>query len=67
MEVCNELQASVFERNGTEIFCEECGKRWRMTELGELEALSGETEFSHIPDWYERICASQSKTARTCC
>ena len=24
-----------------------------MNELGELEALEGETEFSHIPDWYE--------------
>lgn len=24
-----------------------------MTELGELEAVSGETVFSHIPDWYE--------------
>ena len=24
-----------------------------MTELGELRALEGETEFSHIPDWYE--------------
>ena len=38
---------------GAELFCESCGKRWRMTELGELEALEGETEFSHIPDWYE--------------
>ena len=36
------------------LFCGECGKRWRMTELGELEALDGQpTEFSHIPDWYE--------------
>ncbi len=33
--------------------CEECGKEWEMTELGELRALRGETEFSHIPDWYE--------------
>ena len=38
---------------GTELFCEKCGKRWEMTELGELRAKSGETEFSHIPDWYE--------------
>ncbi len=38
---------------GAELFCESCGKRWRMTELGELEAVDGETEFSHIPDWYE--------------
>ena len=38
---------------GTELFCTQCGKRWTMTELGELEAQTGETEFSHIPDWYE--------------
>lgn len=37
---------------GTCIFCESCGKKWEMTELGELKALNGETEFSHIPDWY---------------
>ena len=33
--------------------CDNCGKQWQMTELGELKALDGETEFSHIPDWYE--------------
>ena len=38
---------------GTALFCEACGKTWEMTELGELEATDGETEFSHIPDWYE--------------
>ncbi|MBO4229460.1 MAG: 1-acyl-sn-glycerol-3-phosphate acyltransferase [Clostridia bacterium] len=38
---------------GVELFCDACGKRWRMSELGELSAENGETEFSHIPDWYE--------------
>ena len=38
---------------GTVLKCDACGKEWNMTELGELEAVSGETEFSHIPDWYE--------------
>lgn len=38
---------------GDEIFCSECGKRWRLTVKGSLEAVSGETEFDHIPDWYE--------------
>ncbi|MBP5567506.1 MAG: 1-acyl-sn-glycerol-3-phosphate acyltransferase [Bacteroidales bacterium] len=38
---------------GTRIRCNHCGKEWEMTELGELKAVSGETEFSHIPDWYE--------------
>ncbi|MBO4413676.1 MAG: hypothetical protein J5830_03115 [Clostridia bacterium] len=35
------------------LFCRACGKSWRMTELGELEAEDGNTRFSHIPDWYE--------------
>ena len=35
------------------LICEACGKSWRMTELGELEADGGGTEFSRIPDWYE--------------
>jgi transcription elongation factor Elf1 len=38
---------------GAQLICEACGKSWTMTELGELSADSGETEFSHIPDWYE--------------
>jgi hypothetical protein len=33
--------------------CDACGKEWEMTELGELKATKGKTEFSHIPDWYE--------------
>jgi len=33
--------------------CNHCGKSWEMSELGELRAHTGETEFSHIPDWYE--------------
>ena len=37
----------------TELSCTHCGKVWEMTELGELCAKTGETEFSHIPDWYE--------------
>ena len=37
---------------GTEIFCRHCGKRWQLKENGELEATSGKTEFSHVPDWF---------------
>ena len=37
---------------GSEIFCEECGKRWNLNEDGTLSAMSGETEFSHVPDWF---------------
>ena len=38
---------------GTRLFCNACGKGWQYSELGELKAEEGETEFSHIPDWYE--------------
>ena len=41
------------ESHGTVLKCSRCGKEWEMTELGELRALEGETEFAHIPDWYE--------------
>ena len=37
---------------GIHLYCEACGKKWKMTELGEMKALEGETEFSHIPDWF---------------
>ena len=37
---------------GAEIFCRACGKRWHLREDGELEALSGVTEFPHVPDWF---------------
>ncbi|MBO5339186.1 MAG: 1-acyl-sn-glycerol-3-phosphate acyltransferase [Clostridia bacterium] len=37
---------------GNKLWCVSCGKEWEMTELGELRATSGKTEFSHIPDWY---------------
>ena len=37
----------------TEIFCEECGKRWNLNEDGTLSAVEGITEFSHVPDWFE--------------
>ena len=38
---------------GTGLTCGHCGKRYELTTLGRLEAAEGETEFPHIPDWYE--------------
>ncbi len=38
---------------GADIFCRACGRRWHMKEDGSLRAAEGETEFSHIPDWFE--------------
>ncbi|MGN0807919.1 MAG: hypothetical protein ACI4MN_05700 [Candidatus Coproplasma sp.] len=37
---------------GTRLWCNSCGKGWQMTNLGRLEAEEGETEFPHIPDWF---------------
>ena len=45
---------------GTQLRCGHCGKEWTLNPLGQLEAVSGETEFSHIPDWF----AWQRKTVR---
>ena len=41
------------DSKGSELFCTACGKRWFWREDGYLEALTGETEFDHIPDWFE--------------
>ena len=43
---------------GEQLTCHACGKVWRMSELGEMQALDGNTEISHIPFWFdwEREC-----------
>lgn len=40
------------EGRGTTLTCGRCGKAYELTPLGELRALEGETEFTHIPDWF---------------
>ena len=46
---------------GTKLICKNCGKEYELTEYGYMEAITGETEFSHIPDWYawQRDCVKQ--------
>lgn len=46
------LTESKMDSKGAEIFCRECGKRWHLGEDGTLSAREGETEFSHVPDWF---------------
>ncbi len=46
------MTESKMASKGTEIFCTHCGKRWNLNEDGTLSALEGETEFSHVPDWF---------------
>ena len=38
---------------GTGLKCTSCNKEWTMDQYGSLKAVDGETEFEHIPDWYE--------------
>lgn len=46
---------------GISLRCGSCGKTYLLTETGFLQAQEGETEFSHIPEWYrwERSCVRQ--------
>lgn len=43
---------------GSELSCKHCGKQYELTEYGYMKAMQGETEYKHIPDWYnwERAC-----------
>ncbi len=47
------MAESKMASKGIELFCTACGKRWTLLEDGELQAKEGETEFPHIPDWFE--------------
>lgn len=38
---------------GIRLTCEHCGKEYELTEYGFIKAVNGETEFDHIPDWYQ--------------
>ncbi len=40
------------EGKGIALTCGACGKRWELCVDGQMRAIEGETEFSHIPDWY---------------
>lgn len=38
---------------GTELVCRVCKKAYFLDEYGYIKAKTGESEFSHIPDWYD--------------
>ncbi len=50
---CPHCGAEETEGRGTTLTCGHCGKQWELTPLGELQAKDGETEFPHIPDWFD--------------
>jgi len=49
------------DSDGTMLWCNHCGKKWEMDEYGRMKAMTGETEFAHIPDWsnWERECVRE--------
>ena len=49
---CAHCGAEDMVGEGVTLTCRTCGKVWELDEYGSLAAREGETEFSHIPDWY---------------
>ncbi|MBQ8612316.1 MAG: 1-acyl-sn-glycerol-3-phosphate acyltransferase [Oscillospiraceae bacterium] len=49
------------EGKGILLRCKHCGKEYELTTLGRMRALEGETEFPHIPDWFnwQRSCVAE--------
>ncbi len=52
-QCCDCGSAHEMYSSGTTLECRHCGKKWEMTEYGQLEAHDGNTRFSHIPDWFK--------------
>ena len=55
------------EGKGIHLTCHACGKKYELDEYGYMRALSGETEFEHIPDWYawQRECVRRELSDET--
>lgn len=55
------------EGKGVLLTCQKCGKYYKLSEQGYLEASDGKTEFPHIPDWYrwQRECVKEELTKNT--
>ena len=53
--------------SGSELLCKQCGKQYELTEHGYMRANQGETEYEHIPDWYnwERACVRKELEENT--
>ena len=49
---CSSCGGEHMEGRWTGIVCQDCGKRWQLTELGELRGEDGKDTITHIPDYY---------------
>ncbi|MBP3371450.1 MAG: hypothetical protein J6L88_02875 [Clostridia bacterium] len=50
------------DSEGVHLWCRSCGKKWFMTEFGQLEDVNGgDAIYPHIPDWtaWERACVRE--------
>ena len=54
---------------GTRLVCKTCGNQYELTEYGFLKACTGESKFTHVPDWYrwERECVREQILNGTYC
>lgn len=57
------------EGKGIHLTCHACEKQWTMDEYGQLSAKDADTEFPHIPDWYQwqRECVRKELEDGTYC
>ena len=55
------LTEGKMEGKGTKLTCHHCGKQYELTEYGFMRASQGDTEYPHVPDWYqwERDCVRE--------
>ena len=58
------LAEGYMKGEGTTLTCNSCDKVYELDELGFMRALDGNTEFPHIPDWFEweRQCVKNEIT-----
>jgi transcription elongation factor Elf1 len=50
----------------TKVWCENCGKEWKMNYYGQLHCLNGEDVFTHVPDWYRWERQNVKEEVRSC-
>ncbi len=50
---CPNCNAEDMSSDSEKLWCNNCHKEWKMNEYGELYVPEGETEFTHVPSWFE--------------
>ena len=50
---CPHCMAESMSGEGIYFSCNNCGKKYELTELGFLKATDGDSAFTHVPDWFD--------------